>query len=92
MHSGCEVLCFSLAGCLLRKLSPGHSRFEETVKTQRGNSLFLQELLGKQAAEQDVLILTEYATSSSAESITLQPTKEYTTLSTEKYYWARVNL
>lgn len=52
MHLGLEVVCFALTGCLLRKMSafhPERPRVETTLKTQHGNSVFLQE---KQAARQ----------------------------------------
>lgn len=55
MDPGCEVACLSLTGCLLRKMSLGHILFKIMLKTQHGNSVFLQELLEKQAAEHDVL-------------------------------------
>lgn len=40
---GCEVLCFPLTACLLRKMSAvhlQHIRFEITLKTQHENSMF----------------------------------------------------
>ena len=56
---GCEVVCFSLTGCLLRKMSAVHLQhihFEITLKTPHGNSRFPQPL-GKQAPEQHSLYM-----------------------------------
>lgn len=63
MRPGCEVVCFSLTVCLLRKMSAVHLQhihFEITFKTQHGNKVFLQEPVEKQAAQQDVLYTLLY--------------------------------